>query len=291
MRELCTGATRTITATGTIYDLSPGALPDPVSVVFTPAAPQEGRDHVDVLASAWPAIQVREVGDDARTALVSALSGLAPAAGASIADLPLTVLDTAPTRGEMAVIYSGDGGWRDLDKSIGEKLQAAGVPTVGVDSLQYFWSERSPSETATDLARIIDTYRAKWGVSSVLLVGYSFGADILPASYLALDAAHQAAVSRIALLGLSHEAAFRISVAGWLGLAAGSHPTVDDLERIDPSRLQCFYGEKETDTACPDLPAGADLVRTSGGHHFDGNYSALADRILSGPPPGAAASR
>lgn len=33
----------------------------------------------------------------------------------------------------MAVIYSGDGGWRDIDKEVGNALQQQGVPVVGVE--------------------------------------------------------------------------------------------------------------------------------------------------------------
>jgi type IV secretory pathway VirJ component len=43
------------------------------------------------------------------------------------------------------------------------------------------------------------------------------------------------------------------------------------------------YGEEETDTLCPD-PAldGIERIRTPGSHHFDGDYAALARRILEG---------
>jgi type IV secretory pathway VirJ component len=49
-------------------------------------------------------------------------------------------------------------------------------------------------------------------------------------------------------------------------------------------KLLCLYGEEETDSACP-LLAGtaATVIRTAGGHHFDGNYDALAQHLLDGP--------
>ena len=46
--------------------------------------------------------------------------------------------------------------------------------------------------------------------------------------------------------------------------------------------IQCFYGADEDDTACRLLHGKAEVIRTAGGHHFDGNYSALAQRILDG---------
>jgi type IV secretory pathway VirJ component len=46
--------------------------------------------------------------------------------------------------------------------------------------------------------------------------------------------------------------------------------------------IQCFYGADEDDTACRLLQGKAEVIRTTGGHHFDGNYGALAQRILDG---------
>ena len=80
----------------------------------------------------------------------------------------------------LAIIYSGDGGWRDLDKEIGETLAARGLPVVGVDSLRSFWSPKSPEEMAHDLGDLIQTYDERWGTRRVVLIGYSFGAGVLP---------------------------------------------------------------------------------------------------------------
>ena len=53
--------------------------------------------------------------------------------------------------------------------------------------------------------------------------------------------------------------------------------------RLDLARVQCFYGEEEEDTLCraPEL-AAAERIGTRGGHHFDGDYAKLAQRILDG---------
>jgi len=47
--------------------------------------------------------------------------------------------------------------------------------------------------------------------------------------------------------------------------------------------MQCIYGQDETDTACPTLELrGVETFRRNGGHHYDGNYAALAELILAG---------
>ncbi|RYE72027.1 MAG: virulence factor family protein, partial [Hyphomicrobiales bacterium] len=197
--------------------------------------------------------------------------------------LPLSILETKPTRDTMAIIYSGDGGWRDIDKEIGQAFQDEGMPTIGVDALRYFWSERTPKETAADLSRIIEFYTKRWGVKHVLLVGYSFGADVLPTTYNLLPAADKAKVAELSLLALSKSANFQISVMGWLGVDDDDASNVAQVAKIDAKLIQCVYGTEDDDTICPDLKAsGAELIPTEGGHHFDGDYSAIGAKILAG---------
>jgi type IV secretory pathway VirJ component len=63
----------------------------------------------------------------------------------------------------LAIVISGDGGWRDLDRTIAEKLRSQGVSIVGWNSLRYLWSLKTPAQVAYDLGAVIDTYAARWG--------------------------------------------------------------------------------------------------------------------------------
>ncbi|PST25489.1 virulence factor family protein [Mesorhizobium plurifarium] len=284
-KQLCTPAEKIRKGDRTVYGLTDGALPDPIAVVSSPAAPSEGREHVAALMSKHPDIEARVSDEDAYAVLSDALGGyLQEDDGVDNPfGLPLTILDAQPTRDTMAVIYSGDGGWRDIDKEVGNALQQQGVPVVGVDSLRYFWSERRPQATADDLARIIDYYGKRWNVPQVLLIGYSFGADILPRTYNLLPPATRARIRQVTLMALSHRADYKISVLGWLGAEGEGNAgdPVDDIKAIEPSLIQCVYGTDEEDDACPGLKSsGIDVVPIEGGHHFDGDYAALTRRVL-----------
>ncbi|MGK9231740.1 virulence factor family protein [Inquilinus limosus] len=209
----------------------------------------------------------------------------ADADASAVGSLPLEELQAASPSPTLAIIYSGDGGWQDLDKTIGEALQSKGISVVGVDSLRYFWSERTPEQTAKDLAHIIDHYGKAWGAQRVILIGYSFGANVLPFAYNRLPAAEKAKVDQISLLGLAERTDFEIRVTGWLGVSAADDapPVAPELKSIDPARIQCFYGEEEDDTVCPTSAlAGAEVIKTTGGHHFDGDYDSLARIIMDG---------
>ncbi|WEX78523.1 virulence factor family protein [Sinorhizobium numidicum] len=284
-KQLCTPAEKVRRGDQMVYGLTDGPLPEPVTVTFSPNASNEGREHVAALVEKHPDIETEDTDDDAYAAVSSKLSALLQEGGEADNPfgLPLTVLDAKPARDTMAVIYSGDGGWRDIDKEVGNVLQQEGVPVVGVDSLRYFWSERQPQATADDLARIMTYYRKRWNVRNVLLIGYSFGADVLPRTYNLLPAGDRALVRQITLMALSHQVDYKVSVLGWLGAKGegNSGDPLDDINKIDPSLVQCIYGTEEEDDACPDLKSsGADVVAIDGGHHFDEDYPALTRRVL-----------
>lgn len=285
--ELCTDAPRQTERANTVYGLAPGDLPAAVEAIFTPAALPDGRAHVADLQRLHPDVVARDVTDAAHDALLSAIRDrIAMQTGAdSPLGLPLTIYDAKPKQDTMVVFYSGDGGWRDIDLQVGAALQARGVPVVGVDSLRYFWSNRSAQETAEDLVRIIEAYRSKWHVHHVVLAGFSFGADILPATYNLLPKAERAKVAQITLMSLSHQVDYQVSVDGWLGIeqAGAAGDPLDDIARMDrPGLVQCFYGTDDEDDAChASKTPGVQLIPVDGGHHFDGNYEALAAQILS----------
>ncbi len=262
------------------------------TVGATPDWPQAGRDAVAAtgLAPEIDAVAARpSPGGPSAGAMLAALVAphLAPLGGGgeSVADLPLVELKAAAPTDMLAIVLAGDGGWRDIDKRIGEVLQKDGINVIGLDSLRYFWGAQTPDRTAKDVARIMRSYEAKWGAKHVALIGYSFGADVLPFVYTRLPAKQQAKVSLISLLALSKAADFEIRVVGWLGAGPSSTalPIVPELAKVPAALVQCFYGDSDApDSACPGLAGGeADVIRTTGGHHFDGDYQALARRILA----------
>ena len=193
-----------------------------------------------------------------------------------------------------AVILTGDGGWAEIDKSIAARLAAAGVPSVGWSSLEYYWTPRTPEAAAADLARTIEHYARRWQRRRVLLVGYSFGADVLPflANRLPSDARSRVALA--GLVGLSPVASFEFHVTGWLGIDRGEHATVPEVKRMAPLPVVCVRGDDERDSACGLLEGtAARVVTLPGGHHFGGDYGRLADELLSGGAlrPGRGAGR
>ncbi len=212
----------------------------------------------------------------------------APATLPEVRDLPLVEVPAAASASAgaedtFAVLLTGDGGWAGLDQDVAAALAARGVPVVGLNTLKYFWSVRTPEAAAGDLERIIRRYGAAWKRSRVLLVGYSFGADVLPFLYTRLPAEVRESVKTVNLLGLSDTASFEFHVADWIpGSEDDGRPTKPEIARMAGASVLCLYGAEEADSPCRKLTApGVTAVALSGGHHFDGDYGALAQQILA----------
>ena len=275
-KPLCNITPVSKTASGAAYRL-PDTLPGAVEVLLTHKAtfrgdPGSGVKPVSVGGSAWQALERK------------LLKLVAHAADEEDDAPPVVELPAKPAFDTIAIVYSGDGGWRDLDKTIAEYLQQRGVPVVGVDALRYFWTRKDPKDAAADLAQLIDGYTGEWKAKHVLLVGYSFGADVLPAMINLLPRADRDRIAQVSLLGLGTATDFEISVGGWVGADDDTGvQTVPELKRLDMKLIQCIYGEEDEDAACARLePLGAEVIKTTGSHHFDGDYDALAERILDG---------
>lgn len=224
--------------------------------------------------------------DEVPAALREAVRALAPPPAAPpraiLEGLPLIEVPAATRGARCAIFLSGDGGWAGLDKDLAGALAARGLPVVGFDSLRYFWSARTPAGLAADLDRLIRAYAARWHCTELVLVGYSQGADVLPFAVNRLPAATRRQVSQLVLLNPGARASFEFHLESWLHRDEDGLPTAPELARLSAPEVLCVYGRDDEDAICPRLsPAQARRLALPGDHHFDGDYAALAARVLA----------
>ena len=215
---------------------------------------------------------------------LSALSPRPRPAPDELQDLPVVEVRARSAGDAFAVLLSGDGGWAGIDKDLAAWLAARGVAVVGLDSLRYFWTARTPAQTAHDVERIIEHYARQWGRRRVLLIGYSQGADVLPFVINRLGDATRERVQLIALLSPGLAASFEFHLSSWTGGDEGDHPIRPEAQKLNATRTLCIYGEDdEKESLCPQLTPGVMRVqRLPGGHHFNGAYDEVAALILAG---------
>jgi len=212
-------------------------------------------------------------------------SARAPPPPAALGDLPVVEVPASPgavQSDEFALIMSGDGGWAGIDQDIAAALTATGIPVVGLDSLRYYWTARTPEGLAADTDKLIRYYLAHLGKKRVLLVGYSQGADVLPFAVNRLPPAARSSVALVAILGMSEHALFEFHVSSWISDSKSGPATLPEVDRISGIPVLCIYGADEKDSLCPELdPNKIIIVKVKGGHHFDGDYAGLAQHILA----------
>lgn len=203
----------------------------------------------------------------------------------ALGDLPLVAVPAQPGTAPsdlIAIMLSGDGGWAGLDKDVATALAAQGITVVGLDSLRYFWSPRTPEGLAADLDRMVKYYLAGPKLRRVLLIGYSQGADVLPFALNRLSDATRSHVILAAVMGLSQHALFEFHLTSWISNSDAGPATLPEVHRIRGIPVLCIYGSGEDDSLCPRLdPHKVTVVKLKGGHHFDGDYGALANAILA----------
>ena len=210
-----------------------------------------------------------------------------PVPPATIADLPVVEIPSKAPGDTFVILLSGDGGWAGLDRDVAASLLKMNVPTVGLDSLRYFWSKRTPASVTADMDRLIRFYLTRWNKSKVILVGYSQGADVLPFVMNRMPAATRKHIPQTVLMGLGKKAAFEFQVTNWISAPSSGLPIAPETEKLAAGTTTCIYGLDEAkDSGCPTVdPAKIKVVSLPGGHHFDGDYDKLARIILGGAPP------
>jgi type IV secretory pathway VirJ component len=222
----------------------------------------------------------------------------APPPPASLSDLPIVevpaqsvALPGAPHSAAapsdvFAIIMSGDGGWAGLDQDVAAALSAQGIPVIGLDSLRYYWTARTPDGLGADTDRMIRYYLSHFGKQRVLLIGYSQGADVLPFAVNRLPAATRSRVALTAVMGMSEHALFEFHLSSWISDSNAGPATMPEINRLSGTPVLCIYGADETDSLCPKLdPTKFTVVKLKGGHHFDGDYGNLARQILAAAGP------
>jgi type IV secretory pathway VirJ component len=211
----------------------------------------------------------------------SATAVAATEVAGGIADLPLTEVPAQREGTWLAVIVTGDGGWAKLDQSVAEALATRGIGVVGLNSLRYLWKGKTPERIGSDLERILRFYMQRWDRRRLIVVGYSIGADVLPFMVSRVSPEVREAIEVVALIGPGRTAQFEIHIAGWLGLSGAGVPVMPELEKLAGMRILCVHGNREGSSLCSTLPEGlAENVTLPGGHHFGGDYAAVAGAVI-----------
>jgi len=181
-----------------------------------------------------------------------------------------------------AVNFSGDMGVRFLlGASTMRGLTEHGVPTMAVVTPALFRRHRTRVEVDRIVADGIRTALARTGARRIVVIGQSYGADVVQTGLADLPADLRARVAAIVLILPGETVFFRADPSGieYYGTPDNDGPTTANTLNWAP--LTCIYGIEEDDSLCPRLRVpGARIVGMPGGHNIHHDERALLRHVL-----------
>ncbi|WP_022681568.1 AcvB/VirJ family lysyl-phosphatidylglycerol hydrolase [Sphingobium bisphenolivorans] len=197
---------------------------------------------------------------------------------------------SAPAPGQrraVALYLSGDMGFHaGLGPDIADRLTRHGIAVVAENSLHFFHVRRTPEETGAMIAEGLHRALAIDPKARLLLLGQSFGADVIAPSlpYVSTDLR-----KRISFVGLIVPGATREWRASPSEIFSMGEPEEDASmagRRLSWVPLLCIHGAMERASLCPALrQPNATIARLPGGHelHHDADAaSAVLLRAIDG---------
>lgn len=279
----------------------------PLTWLPRPFAPQARLNGLGAaLATAWriaddvlPPLAARAPGADLGAAYASwghREDTAQPALPDDVADLPLidvaaTAVPDAGAAHRIAIMLTGDGGWAGLDRGVADALGADGVRVIGFSTLKFFWHQQTPEVAAQAIARVIAHYGKSDPAARFVLVGYSFGASLVPVVVNRLPGQLRARVDGGVMISPDDEAVFEIHVGDWFGSTHhGDALPIGPEMAASKVPLLCVHGADEDDSFClKPQPAQVRALSLPGGHHYNGDYAALGALIVKELPSVTAA--
>lgn len=213
--------------------------------------------------------------------------------GALFDVMPATRSVPLPRRA-VALYLSGDMGFHaGLGPDVAERLTGRGIAVVAENSLHFFRARRTPEEAGAMIAEGLRRALRIDPHARLLLLGQSFGADVIAPS---LPYVPLALRRRIAFIGLIVPGATRQWRASPSEIFSFSEPEEDSTtaaHRLSWAPLLCIYGAQERASLCPSLgQPNAVRVQLPGGHALSHDADAVSgallhaiDRVLDRPAP------
>jgi len=195
--------------------------------------------------------------------------------------LPLSLYASTDTTKPLIFYISGDGGFNKFSTSFMQSLNKEGYAVIGLDAKDYFWNKKKPQEAATAIEEVLNGSNKEWKKKNIVLIGYSFGADVSPFMLTHFSAALSNRINHLILLSPSAKTDFEIHVLqmlGW-GKDAGESVPAEINKILKPVTI--IVGDDENEFPFDQVTIkNKRIIKMPGGHHYDGDVDALCKQVI-----------
>lgn len=184
----------------------------------------------------------------------------------------------------LILFLSGDGGWwGDIDAQLANRFASEGYAVVGIDTQIWFGPERTVPEIADHLATLAAKYGRSTHAERIVLIGYSYGANVIPLALQKTPRSFNAKLAGVILIAPERTTMLQVTLLEQMGVDPGDIDLAPAFATLPKRATVCVFGTGEEDeTGCTlDAFKGAELISLPGAHHFDHDVEALGDRVLA----------
>lgn len=184
---------------------------------------------------------------------------------------------TGPQRPFAAVFLSGDMGFSTgMGPIMAGRLVKDGVPVVGVNMLHFLRTTRTPAEVTALLGEAMRRAMALGHTDRIVVIGQSFGADMVHVALADLPAPLKAHVVKVVMIVPESTVDFRASPSEIFSLGVRDEPAMPTARQLGWVPTLCVHGEEEKISLCPLLhQRGITTVAVPGGHAMHGDEDIL----------------
>lgn len=190
------------------------------------------------------------------------------------------------------VYFSGDMGLRfGMGPAITKALAAQNIPVIGMNSSTLFARHRSRAEVDSIVAQAVRDALARSQADRVILIGQSFGSDVLGTGIAHLPVDLRPRIAMLILVVPGQSVFFRADPTNILYHGKADWRAIDAMRSVTWVPVTCIYGTLETDSLCP-LLGGPRISRIPlpGGHFLGRDSERVIRVILNAIRPVASAS-
>jgi len=170
----------------------------------------------------------------------------------------------------LLIYFSGDGGFNAFSNTICNDLYKNGYGIIALNSKSYFWKKKTSQQTAAFIEPYIQKYLKEQKQSSVVLIGYSFGADVMPFVYNSLPKAIQKITEKIVLLAPSPSTDFEVHLLDMAG-GTGTYnmDVASEINKIHEASIHIINSTKSDFPVNKVKNKNAYTTVVKGNFHFD----------------------
>lgn len=192
-------------------------------------------------------------------------------------DLPAQKVRNPPPSDIAIILLSGDMGFKvGLGPRIAQGLADKGFAVTGVSSLVHFRKARKPAEITRYVEDAMAHATAATGARRYILVGQSFGSDMLHVGLDTLPPAWRRKIALVAMVVPTDTVYYHISPGETFEWETPDAMAIETARRLNWVPALCVQGHDETNSLCPMLhQPNVERVVLPGAHSLDHNDRAV----------------